>query len=73
MTYARTTLLLFACAIFVSFVPPVSAAPPLKAGAAKVNDQVLTDPFAMASADDVVDGAIKLSIGKKRHALAKPV
>ena len=37
MTYARTTLLLFACAIFVSFVPPVSAAPPLEAGAAKVD------------------------------------
>ncbi|MDF1767333.1 tyrosine--tRNA ligase [Maricaulis sp.] len=44
----------------------------VKAGAAKVNEQPLTDPFAKASADDLVDGAIKLSIGKKRHALAKP-
>jgi len=45
----------------------------IKAGAAKVNDQVLTDPFEKASAQHVVDGTIKLSIGKKRHALAKPV
>ncbi|WP_291842642.1 tyrosine--tRNA ligase [Maricaulis sp.] len=44
----------------------------IKAGAAKVNDQPLTDPFAKASASDLVDGAIKLSIGKKRHALARP-
>ncbi|RKR03050.1 tyrosine--tRNA ligase [Maricaulis maris] len=44
----------------------------IKAGAAKVNDKPLTDPFAKASSADLVDGAIKLSIGKKRHALAKP-
>jgi tyrosyl-tRNA synthetase len=44
----------------------------IKAGAAKVNGETLTDPMAMASADMVQDGAIKLSIGKKRHALAKP-
>lgn len=45
----------------------------IKAGAAKVNDQTLTDIAALASGSDIVDGAIKLSIGKKRHALAKPV
>ncbi len=45
----------------------------MKSGAAKVNDQALTDPYAKASADLLQDGAIKLSIGKKRHALAKPV
>lgn len=44
----------------------------MKAGAAKVNDQPLTDPFAKPSDDLLVDGAIKLSVGKKRHALAKP-
>lgn len=44
----------------------------IKAGAAKVNGQALTDIQAKAAADHVVDGAIKLSIGKKRHALAKP-
>jgi tyrosyl-tRNA synthetase len=44
----------------------------IKAGAAKVNGEALTDPFAPATAELLVDGAIKLSIGKKRHALAKP-
>ena len=44
----------------------------IKAGAAKVNDQPLTDPFTPATADLLIDGAIKLSVGKKRHALAKP-
>ena len=44
----------------------------IKAGAAKVNDAPLTDPFAPATAELLIDGAIKLSIGKKRHALAKP-
>jgi len=44
----------------------------IKAGAAKVNDKPLADPFAKAGTQDLVDGAIKLSIGKKRHALAKP-
>ena len=45
----------------------------IKAGAAKVNGETVIDPMAIASADMVQDGAIKLSIGKKRHALAKPV
>jgi tyrosyl-tRNA synthetase len=44
----------------------------IKAGAAKVNDRPLIDPFEPATADLLVDGAIKLSIGKKRHALARP-
>ncbi|WP_297737773.1 tyrosine--tRNA ligase [uncultured Maricaulis sp.] len=44
----------------------------IKAGAAKVNDKPLADPFAKAGTQDLVEGAIKLSIGKKRHALAKP-
>lgn len=45
----------------------------MKSGAAKVNDTPLTDPYAKADASMLNDGAIKLSIGKKRHALAKPV
>ena len=45
----------------------------MKAGAAKVNDAALSDPFARPTDDLVIDGAIKLSVGKKRHALAKPV
>jgi tyrosyl-tRNA synthetase len=45
----------------------------IKAGAAKVNGAPLTDLQAKAGEEHVVDGAIKLSIGKKKHALAKPV
>ncbi|MEZ5914075.1 MAG: hypothetical protein R3C42_00410 [Parvularculaceae bacterium] len=43
----------------------------MKAGALKVNDIPLTDERALG-AGDVKDGVIKLSIGKKKHALAKP-
>lgn len=42
-------------------------------GAVKVNDQPVSDPRAALSPDDVREGAIKLSVGKKKHALAKPV
>ncbi len=43
------------------------------AGERPWRDVTLTDIAALASGSDIVDGAIKLSIGKKRHALAKPV
>jgi tyrosyl-tRNA synthetase len=39
--------------------------------AASVNDVLVTDETAALSAADLVDGAIKLSLGKKRHALLK--
>ena len=42
----------------------------IKAGALKVNDLVLSEERPLTSAD-IVDGAIKLSIGKKKHALVK--
>ncbi|MEO1473232.1 MAG: tyrosine--tRNA ligase [Pseudomonadota bacterium] len=45
----------------------------IKQGAAKVNDAVLTDDGAVLTSADLIDGAIKLSAGKKRHALLKPV
>ena len=45
----------------------------IKQGAAKVNDKAVTDQNASLSESDVVDGEIKLSAGKKRHALVKPV
>lgn len=45
----------------------------IKAGAAKVNGETLASPQVMAGEEHLVDGAIKLSIGKKKHALAKPV
>jgi tyrosyl-tRNA synthetase len=44
----------------------------IKGGGASVNNAVVTDEFAKVTANDVHDGVIKLSAGKKRHALLKP-
>jgi tyrosyl-tRNA synthetase len=44
----------------------------MKAGALRINDAPLTEERALKAAD-VVDGQIKLSIGKKRHGLVKVV
>ena len=44
----------------------------IKGGGASVNNQVVTDELAQVTAGDVRDGVIKLSAGKKRHALLKP-
>jgi tyrosyl-tRNA synthetase len=41
------------------------------ARALRVNDVVVTDENASLSEADVIDGAIKLSIGKKKHALLR--
>jgi len=43
----------------------------IEQGAIRVNDEAVTDPNAKISATDLKDGAIKLSAGKKRHALIK--
>ncbi len=43
----------------------------IKAGALKVNDMKVEDETAALSAADLQDGQIKLSVGKKRHALLK--
>ena len=44
----------------------------VKGGGAKLNDQPIQDPFANANFSDLdEDGAIKLSAGKKRHAIVK--
>jgi tyrosyl-tRNA synthetase len=45
----------------------------LKAGAVRVNDAPVTDDNAALSVGDLVDGAIKLSLGKKKHALVRAV
>ncbi len=42
----------------------------IKAGALKVNDAPLTDERALGP-EDLLDGAIKLSVGKKKHALVR--
>jgi tyrosyl-tRNA synthetase len=43
----------------------------IKAGAVRVNDAPVSDENAGLSAADLVDGAIKLSVGKKKHALVR--
>ena len=43
----------------------------IEQGAIRVNDEAVTDPNAKLSAADLKDGAIKISAGKKRHALIK--
>ena len=46
----------------------------IKGGGAKVNDKAVADERAKLGPDDLnEDGMIKLSAGKKRHALLKPV
>ena len=46
----------------------------IKQGAAKVNDVQVTDQNAVITlAHATADGAVKLSAGKKRHALIRPV
>lgn len=46
----------------------------IKQGAARVNDVVLSDQNAVLKESDISDsGTIKLSAGKKRHALIRPV
>ncbi len=43
----------------------------VQGGGAKVNDKAVSDIKLTLGADDVQDGAIKLSFGKKRHVLLK--
>jgi tyrosyl-tRNA synthetase len=46
----------------------------IKAGGLKVNDETVTDEKAMLTAGDLTaEGVIKLSLGKKRHVLLRPV
>jgi tyrosyl-tRNA synthetase len=44
----------------------------IKGGGASVNNEIVADELAQVSMKDLRDGAIKLSAGKKRHALVKP-
>jgi tyrosyl-tRNA synthetase len=41
----------------------------IRGGGAKVNDNAITDEDAMISLADFQDGKLKMSAGKKRHAL----
>ena len=42
-------------------------------GGLRVNDEAVSDDTAKLTPGDVRDGVIKLSLGKKRHVLLKPV
>ena len=44
----------------------------IKGGGARVNDQPVSDEAQRLTSADLKDGAVKLSSGKKRHALIKP-
>ncbi|MDH7794873.1 MULTISPECIES: tyrosine--tRNA ligase [unclassified Beijerinckia] len=44
----------------------------IKAGGLRVNDKVVTDERAVLTRDDLVNGAVKLSLGKKKHILLRP-
>jgi tyrosyl-tRNA synthetase len=43
----------------------------IKAGAVAINNKAVGDELATLAESDVVDGVVKLSVGKKRHALLK--
>ena len=43
----------------------------IKGGAVRINDASCGDERAIVDADKLIDGAIKLSVGKKRHVLVK--
>ncbi|WP_332685372.1 tyrosine--tRNA ligase [Bosea sp. (in: a-proteobacteria)] len=45
----------------------------IKAGGLRVNDQLVTDERASLGASDLSEGTIKLSFGKKKHILLRPV
>ncbi|MFY9763182.1 MAG: S4 domain-containing protein, partial [Xanthobacteraceae bacterium] len=42
-------------------------------GGFKINDKTENDPIHLLHGEDVKDGVIKLSLGRKRHVLLKPV
>jgi len=46
----------------------------MKAGALKINDDAVSDPERLVGPSDLTaEGVVKLSVGKKKHALARPV
>ena len=61
--------------VHAGLVPSTSEARrQIASGGLRVNDVAVSDPKAvLASGDVTADGVIKLSLGKKRHMLAKPV
>ena len=44
----------------------------IKAGGVRVNDAPVSDERMLLTRDNLVEGVIKLSLGRKRHVLLKP-
>ena len=44
----------------------------IRGGGARLNDSVISDEFLKITRTDLNDGAVKLSAGRKRHALIVP-
>ena len=44
----------------------------IRGGGARINDRPATDESALVGEDDLLDGAIKLSLGRKQHVLLRP-
>ena len=44
----------------------------VKGGGLRVNDAPVTDERAVLGQADLIDGAVKLSLGRKRHVLLRP-
>ncbi|WP_413993184.1 tyrosine--tRNA ligase [Labrys okinawensis] len=61
--------------VLAGLVPSTSEARrQVASGGLRVNDVIVTDPKAVLGLGDVTaDGVIKLSLGKKRHVLARPI
>jgi tyrosyl-tRNA synthetase len=45
----------------------------IRGGGLKVNDKTISDESHLLDSYDVTEGVIKLSLGRKRHVLLKPV
>ena len=45
----------------------------IRGGGLRVNDEALTDEKALLGPNDLRDGAVKLSLGRKKHVLLRPV
>jgi tyrosyl-tRNA synthetase len=45
----------------------------IRGGGIKVNDETASDEMRLLTPDDLKDGVVKLSLGRKRHVLLKPV
>ena len=45
----------------------------VQGGAVRVNDQQASDERASVDGSQIVSGVVKLSVGKKKHVLVRPV